>query len=186
MKYIEERYPDLAGSDQIVIQKDRGTKFSKDTRWARDRLVWEGLISGSGDGVWALTTEGVNAVMTPERAADIERRFQAHKAAVRRARATAARAPEVDDARDLVAERAGRQRTGQGFRSSTALRQAVEQHAMCLATAHYVAEGWGVDNVSKWELVRPAVLSPGWSGASGRSEGHRRRWLGDPPHAERG
>ncbi len=57
-------------------------------------------------------------------------------------------APEVAEAREAVAERAGKRLCGQGFRASPEVRRAVERHAMVLARGHYTAEGWDVEDVS--------------------------------------
>jgi hypothetical protein len=57
--------------------------------------------------------------------------------------------PEIEDARDAVAIRAGRTRSGQGFRVNAEQRQAIEQYAMAIAKAHYRAQGWTeVEDVS--------------------------------------
>jgi hypothetical protein len=59
-------------------------------------------------------------------------------------------APEIEDARDAVARGAGRRsrRGGQGFRQSAADRNAIDRHAMALATAHLEKAGWKVTDVS--------------------------------------
>jgi hypothetical protein len=57
-------------------------------------------------------------------------------------------APEVQDARDAVAERAGRRGSRQGFRLTPELRRAVELHAMQRARLFYEEEGWHVEDVS--------------------------------------
>jgi hypothetical protein len=57
-------------------------------------------------------------------------------------------APEIEDAELAIAEFAGKNRSGQGFRIGVAERQAIEQHAMQAAKAHYEGRGWSVTDVS--------------------------------------
>ncbi len=56
--------------------------------------------------------------------------------------------PEVEDAAEAVAQRAGRRTAGQGFQMSAAVRREVERHAMMRAIMHYEALGWNVEDVS--------------------------------------
>lgn len=56
---------------------------------------------------------------------------------------------EVQDARELAEERAGKvRRSGQGFRLSAEARRAIEMHAMAVATDYYHGDGWRVEDVS--------------------------------------
>jgi hypothetical protein len=60
-------------------------------------------------------------------------------------------APEIEDVRERTAEGAGRRRRsggGQGFRQSSEERQALDRHAMGIATAHFEALGWSVTDKS--------------------------------------
>lgn len=57
-------------------------------------------------------------------------------------------APEIEDAELAVAEVAGKNQSGQGFRIGVAERQAIEQYAMRAAKIHYEEQGWSVTDVS--------------------------------------
>ncbi|MHB8597161.1 MAG: protein NO VEIN domain-containing protein [Ktedonobacteraceae bacterium] len=57
-------------------------------------------------------------------------------------------APEIEDAELAVAELAGKNRSGQGFRMDVAARQAIEQHVMQTAKIYYEELGWAVTDVS--------------------------------------
>jgi hypothetical protein len=57
-------------------------------------------------------------------------------------------APELEDAVDGVARRAGARASGQGFRESYDERRAIELHAMGVAIAQLRADGWTVTDVS--------------------------------------
>jgi hypothetical protein len=73
-----------------------------------------------------------------------------------------AEAPEVTAARAAVAQSSGRA-GGQGFQISAAVRRAVEQHAMALATAWYRQCGWQVEDVSasnSYDLLCTRVDAP--------------------------
>lgn len=58
--------------------------------------------------------------------------------------------PEIEDAREAASRGAGRhsRRGGQGFRQSATDRDAIDRHAMAVATAHLEAKGWKVYDVS--------------------------------------
>lgn len=57
--------------------------------------------------------------------------------------------PEIQDARDAIAQQAGRKPARQGFRMNVEERRAIEQHAMEMAKAHYHDQGWTtIDDVS--------------------------------------
>jgi restriction system protein len=48
------RIKDVPESEQEVLKSGR-TRFDRLVQWARQYLVWEGLIDGSVRGVWSLT-----------------------------------------------------------------------------------------------------------------------------------
>ncbi len=58
-------------------------------------------------------------------------------------------APEIEDTEQAIAECADQSRRGQGFRIDVAVRQAIEQHAMQEAKAHFEKQGWNVMDVSR-------------------------------------
>jgi hypothetical protein len=55
---------------------------------------------------------------------------------------------EVEDFRGIIAEIAGKRRSGQGYRARAEVRRAIEQHAVDLAEQHYRKQNWNVRNVS--------------------------------------
>ncbi|HEU5105962.1 MAG TPA: DUF3883 domain-containing protein [Solirubrobacterales bacterium] len=59
--------------------------------------------------------------------------------------------PEIEDALDAVAKGASRPRSGggQGFRQSQEEKDAIDKHAMAVASAHLEADGWEVEDVSR-------------------------------------
>ena len=60
--------------DEIYLEKTHKSgvsKFSNEVAWARQYLVWEGLISNSKRGVWNLTKEGVKSHLTEKQAYEI-------------------------------------------------------------------------------------------------------------------
>lgn len=57
-------------------------------------------------------------------------------------------APELEDAVDAVARRAGARGSGQGFRESAKQRRAIELHSMAVAREHLEADDWTVEDVS--------------------------------------
>ncbi|MCL6293300.1 DUF3578 domain-containing protein [Streptomyces sp. 43Y-GA-1] len=62
--------------------------------------------------------------------------------------------PEVVEAQEAAARTAGRRKRtapGQGFRLSADERRAVELHAVQMATAHFVKQGWSVKDVGAKE-----------------------------------
>ena len=56
--------------------------------------------------------------------------------------------PEIQDAELAAAEIAGKNRSGQGFRTGVAERQKIEQHAMQAAKFHYEEQRWSVTDIS--------------------------------------
>ena len=61
------------------------TRFYNQVHWARQYLVWEGLLDGSTHGVWALTPTGYDATLNEEAARKISTKWsKIHAAAKRR------------------------------------------------------------------------------------------------------
>ncbi|SFE79590.1 restriction endonuclease [Paracidovorax wautersii] len=56
-----------------VVLKSGVEKFSNQVRWARQYLVWAGMIDGSKRGVWTLTPKGFEAKLTMEEAREMVR-----------------------------------------------------------------------------------------------------------------
>jgi len=57
-------------------------------------------------------------------------------------------APEIASAESVIAEYAGKRRSGQGYAINADLRRAIEQYSMQQAKAFYEEQGWSVSDVS--------------------------------------
>ncbi|MFM7550983.1 MAG: restriction endonuclease [Cyanobacteriota bacterium] len=59
--------------DELLDQtlKSGGSKFHNQVAWARQNLVWEGLLDSSKHGTWTLTEKGRNAHLSDKEARDI-------------------------------------------------------------------------------------------------------------------
>ena len=69
--------------------------------------------------------------------------------------------PEAEEALDAIARLAGRRDRGQRFATNPELRKAIEDHAMKMATEHFLLEGWEVENVSRYESFDLRCLKDG-------------------------
>ena len=67
-------------SDLTTIQRDGGTRFRKEVRWARKELYDAEYIDSSDYGVWALTSSGADLILT----ADLAKRIVSGRAIARR------------------------------------------------------------------------------------------------------
>lgn len=56
--------------------------------------------------------------------------------------------PEIATAKAVIADLAGRPSQGQGFQADSDERRTLEQYAVAIATAHYEAQGWTVQDLS--------------------------------------
>lgn len=54
-----------------VVLKSGQERFYNQVMWARQYLVWEGFIESGVRGIWSLTQQGKNIVLTPEEARQI-------------------------------------------------------------------------------------------------------------------
>lgn len=50
--------------DRNHLQKDGGSRFQKEARWARQELLGAGLIRCEADGIWGLTEAGASTFLT--------------------------------------------------------------------------------------------------------------------------
>jgi restriction system protein len=77
---------DVPESEQQVVLKSGRTRFDRFVQWARQYLVWEGLIDGSVRGVWSLTEAGwkVDSIAHKEALDIVERQYAAHKGTISR------------------------------------------------------------------------------------------------------
>ncbi len=77
-------------SDELldaVNEKSGGSKFYNQVAWARQYLVWEGLLDSSKYGTWKLTDEGKKAHLSEEQAHKIVRKWQKIKQGQRKQKA---------------------------------------------------------------------------------------------------
>jgi restriction system protein len=97
-------------SDQVLDEtlKSGGSRFHNQVAWARQYLVWEGLLDSSKHGTWTLTEKGRTVHITEAQAAEIFKKWVAIHAKIRKQKKAdesehpqdAAEAPE-----ELVAEK---------------------------------------------------------------------------------
>ncbi|WP_288253802.1 restriction endonuclease [uncultured Hydrogenophaga sp.] len=59
--------------ERQVALKSGVEKFANQVRWARQYLVWEGLLDAGQRGIWSLTSKGVSAHLTLEDAKRIQK-----------------------------------------------------------------------------------------------------------------
>ena len=73
-------------SDQVLDEtlKSGGSRFHNQVAWARQYLVWEGLLDSSKHGTWTLTEKGRTAHITEAQAADIFKKWVAIHAEIRK------------------------------------------------------------------------------------------------------
>ena len=69
-------------------------RFPNQVAWARQYLIWEGLLSSPKHGIWMLTPSGRSTHLTDEQARDVFKRWVAHHA---QRRAQAQTAERVND-----------------------------------------------------------------------------------------
>jgi len=55
--------------------KSGALRFDNQVQWARQYLVWEGLIESSVRGTWALTPIGRETILSPEQASAIAKKW---------------------------------------------------------------------------------------------------------------
>jgi len=55
--------------------KSGNVRFQNQVQWARQYLVWAGLIDGSRRGIWTLTPDGVKAHLTEEQSRQLVQRW---------------------------------------------------------------------------------------------------------------
>ena len=73
-------------SDEILDEtlKSGGSRFHNQVAWARQYMVWEGLLDSSKHGTWTLTEKGRTAHITETQAADIFKKWVAIHAEIRK------------------------------------------------------------------------------------------------------
>ncbi|MGB5065055.1 MAG: restriction endonuclease [Candidatus Competibacter sp.] len=76
-------------SDEILDEtlKSGGSRFHNQVAWARQYLVWEGMLDSSKHGTWTLTDKGRNAYVLKEDAGEIFKKWVAIHAENRRQKA---------------------------------------------------------------------------------------------------
>jgi hypothetical protein len=72
-KVIEKIVKNEKIPDEVreVTLKDGSSRFDNQVQWARQYLVWEGLVDGSKRGIWALTSSGKKTTLIEEDARKI-------------------------------------------------------------------------------------------------------------------
>ena len=85
--------------DEVLDEtlKSGGSRFHNQVAWARQYLVWEGMVDSSKHGTWTLTEKGRNASITEEEAGAIFKKWVAIHAENRKQKASEEpEAPEDD------------------------------------------------------------------------------------------
>ena len=70
---IERLSPDAESLGKTL--KSGQTRFYNQLHWARQYLVWEGLVDASKHGVWALTSMGYETSLTDGKAQEIAQKW---------------------------------------------------------------------------------------------------------------
>jgi len=83
-------------SDQVLDETvpSGGNRFQNQVAWARQYLVWEGLLDSSKHGTWKLTEKGRNTILSEDQACEIAAKW-ARVHAENRKRQSAATTPEA-------------------------------------------------------------------------------------------
>jgi restriction system protein len=92
----EQKKVSSAKLDETTSNKQ--LRFNNQVAWARQYLVWEGLLDGSKRGIWALTATGWKEQLTAERARELFLRWVKIHAETRRQGAEADQPKPSDEA----------------------------------------------------------------------------------------
>lgn len=76
------RVPD---EELAKVNQNKRSRFANQVAWARQFLVWDGLLDGSRRGVWSLTSSGWKTHLTPDQSRGIAARWGKIHADARRA-----------------------------------------------------------------------------------------------------
>lgn len=82
--------------------KSGGNKFHNQVAWARQYLVWEGMLDSSKHGTWTLTEKGRNAHVSEAEAGEIFKKWVAIHAENRKQKAAQKAALKGDEKPDLA------------------------------------------------------------------------------------
>ncbi len=74
----------LPASFREAVNKNGGERFLNQVCFARQYLLWEGIIDGSNRGIWTLTSQGMKARLTDEEAQNIVTKWTRHWTSLRR------------------------------------------------------------------------------------------------------
>lgn len=98
-----------------VILKSGQERFYNQVMWARQYLVWEGFIDSGRRGVWSLTQQGKNVVLSPEEAREIFLRQVQRQAKLRKVASGVAVQAVQDDGVPADTPQADQDASLQGF-----------------------------------------------------------------------
>ena len=88
----KERVPETVREELLQSKQER---FHNQVQWARQYLVWEGLLDDSKWGIWSLTPRGIQTHLTDEQAKEIFRKWVTIHTEARRG---SAQTPEAEKA----------------------------------------------------------------------------------------
>lgn len=98
-KEVASRVAEAEGvpdSDLEVVTATGVPRFYNQVCWARQYLLWEGLVDSARRGVWSLTETGKKTHLTPEQASEIVSKWVRVHSARRKARDGGVEAPTVE------------------------------------------------------------------------------------------
>jgi len=94
-------------SDKILDEtlKSGGSRFHNQVAWARQYLVWEGLLDSSKYGTWTLTDKGQSTTLNYDDAHEIFKKWTAYHAKLRKAKTKESK--ESEDLDEIAATDGG-------------------------------------------------------------------------------
>lgn len=107
-----EKVPD---SVREVVLKSGQERFYNQVMWARQYLVWEGFIDSGRRGVWSLTQQGKNVILSADEAREIFLRQVQRQAKLRKVASGAAAQAIEDDGVPADTPQADEDASLQGF-----------------------------------------------------------------------
>ncbi|MBU2692201.1 MAG: restriction endonuclease [Candidatus Eisenbacteria bacterium] len=102
LDWIVERF-DLSERLEETLRSGQ-TRFYNQVHWARQNLVWEGLLDGSTRGVWTLTQKGYETSLDEVSARDIFLKWVKIHAEARKNVEETGTTPDEDDHVDIITE----------------------------------------------------------------------------------
>ena len=109
---VIEKVPENLRNEVLKSGQER---FYNQVHWARQYLVWEGLIESGKRGVWSVTKNGKNVVLSPEQSREIFLRQVQRQARLRKPNAEVGALSAQDEVTPLDTPQADQDSSLQGF-----------------------------------------------------------------------